>query len=185
METKMFFENEKKSVEWVTSLTAPQFQYLQDILNVNAWEKKGVEIEEHKNSVEDAIPNTIKGVANRIKMGRWGFKEGFREPFDITDDALTELIIKFGRLERTLEVNGFVSRSFTATLSVPLDTETDVLRELSGYDLCDYGLEVDDIDDDGGTDDWDADAENIATRMVFDLPIPTTFDVTSELNQVA
>ena len=185
MEKKMFFENEKKSVEWVTTLTETQFQYLQDILNVHAWEKKGVEIEEHKNSVEDAIPATIKGVATRIKMGLWDFEEGYREPFDISDDALTELILNFGRLERTLEISGWVTRSFTETVVVPLDADTNELMEMSGFELNDYGFSEDEIDDDGLADDFDADPTEVVTRMVFDLPTPTTFDVVSELKEVA
>ena len=176
MEKKEFVMEEVTNDVWMTSLNRMQFQYLKEILNIYPIGDGGIWLEEHKTSIEDAIEPTIKVIRAKIEEGISDFKEGYREPFDISDEVLTELILRFGKLERFAEVSGTVTRNWSELFPVPLDGNLDALYE-EEWDL--YGFHEDSIPDDGVPVEYDGQTTDVLTRMSFKISYPAAFSSTS------
>jgi len=176
MEKKEFVMEEVTNDVWMTSLNRMQFQYLQEILNIYPTVNRGIWLEEHKTSIEDAIEPTIKVIRANIEEGISDFKEGYREPFDISDEVLTELILRFGKLERFAEVSGTVTRNWSELFPVPLDGNLDALYE-EEWDL--YGFHEDSIPDDGVPVEYDGQTTDVLTRMSFKIPSPAALSANS------
>ena len=177
MEKKMFVMEEVTNDVWMTSLNRMQFQYLQEILNIYPTVNRGIWLEEHKTSIEDAIEPTIKVIRANIEEGISDFKEGYREPFDISDEVLTELILRFGKLERFAEVSGTVTRNWSELFPVPLDEDLYALyeKECDEFD----GFHEDFISDDGVPEEYDGQTTDVLTRMSFKIPSPAALSANS------
>mgnify|MGYP001214072690 CR=1 FL=1 len=104
---------------------------------------------------------------------------------ELSDEELTELIQKYGHLERKVMVYGTVTRDFDTTISVPMEKDVDELYELDEYELEELNDSFWWDVDEGERQDSSAEVNDVSTNMVFDLPTPTQFGVTGELKEVA
>ena len=175
----MFIENEKKTVETVTSLTEDQFHWLKSILWMN--HSSGIPMSEHPNTIDnDAVRDAIENIRANIS------NSNAEHSFELSDEELTELIQKYGHLERTIDVQGSVTREYDTTITVPMDKlDVDDLHHLD-----EFGIE--ELDEEfwwniveGCREDSTAEVTSVTTVMKFVLPTPSEFGVTEELKEVA
>ena len=178
----MFIEKEKKTVEIVTSLTEDQFHWLKCVLGTNhpMESHRGVSLDEHYDTIDN---DTIADAIKNIRMDYHYYNK--EHSVDLSDEELTELIQKYGHLERMVEVIGTVTRDFDTTITVPMDKDVDELHHLQDYDF----EELDDTFwwevDEGERQDSSAEVNGVTTKMVFVLPTPTEFGDSGELKEVA
>ena len=178
MENKMFFENEKKTVETVTSLTEDQFHWLKSILWMN--HSSGIPMSEHPNTIDnDAIGDAIKNI--RVNISR----SNTEHSFELSDEELTELIQKYGHLERTVDVYGTVTREYDTTITVPMDKDVDDLHHLDEFELEELDEEFWCNIYEGCREESTAQVNDVTTVMSFVLPTPNEFGVTCALKEVA
>lgn len=179
----MFIENEKKTVEIVTSLTEDQFHWLKCVLGANhpMESYRGVSLDEHYDTIDN---DTIADAIKNIRVG-YSYDLNKENSVELSDEELTELIQKYGHLERKVEVYGTVTRDFDTTITVPMDKNVDELHHLDEYDL----EELDDSFwwnvDEGERQDSSAEVNTITTKMMFVLPTPTEFGFSGGLKEVA
>ena len=182
MENKMFFENEKKTVETVTTLTEEQFHWLTRVLSANhpMDSHRGIPMSEHPNTIDnDAIGEAIKSI--RGKISRFNNEHSF----ELNDEELTELIQKYGHLERRADAQGTVTREYETTINVPMDKDVDDLHHIDES-------EIEELDEEfwlniyeGDSEDFTAEVTSVTTVMKIALPTPSEFAVSNALKKAA
>lgn len=174
----MFIENEKKTVEIVTSLTEDQFQWLKCVLWTNR--SRGIPMIEHPNTIDnDAIGDAIKSIRENIS------RSNTEHSFELSDEELTELIQKYGHLERTIDVQGSVTREYDTTITVPMDKDVDDLHQMDEFEIEELDGEFWWNIHEGCREESTAEVNDVTTVMKFVLPTPSEFGVTGELKEVA
>ena len=177
MENTMLIWRESVSNDWVTSLSKTQFDWLENNLNPNIYYGcSHITLSSHPTLIEDSVEETICEIRRFIESGIRGFEENIREPFDISDEELKNLILTFGRLEKLVEISGTVTREFSDCIRMPLTVDNNQIREMIPHDFCEYGFDEEEIEPEYGNLDWDASPVSIETKMFFDLPTPTSFE---------
>lgn len=174
----MFIENEKKTVETVTSLTEDQFHWLKSILWMN--HSSGIPMSEHPNTIDnDAVRDAIENIRANIS------RSNTEHSFELSDEELTELIQKYGHLERKVDVFGTVTREYDATITVPMDKDVDDLHQMDEFEIEELDGEFWWNIHEGCREESTAEVNDVITVMKFVLPTPSEFGVTGELKEVA
>ena len=172
----MFIENEKKTVEIVTSLTEDQFQWLKCVLWTNR--SRGIPMIDHPNTIDNnAIGDAIKSIRENIS------RSNTEHSFELSDEELTELILKYAHLERTVDVYGSVTRGYDTTITVPMDKDVDDLHHLDEFELEELDEEFWCNIYESCCEDSSAEVTDVTTKMMFVLPTPNEFGVTCALKE--
>ena len=174
----MFIENEKKTVETVTSLTEDQFHWLKSILRMN--HSSGIPMSEHPNTIDnEAVRDAIEKIRVNISNANT------EHSFELSDEELTELIQKYGHLERKVDVFGTVTREYDTTITVPMDKDVDDLHQMDEFEIEELDGEFWWNIHEGCREESTAEVNDVTTVMKFVLPTPSEFGVTEELKEVA
>lgn len=185
MENTMLIWRESVSNDWVTSLSETQFDWLENNLNPSIYYGcSHITLRSNPTLIADSVEEAICEIRRFIETGIRGFEENQREPFDISDEELKDLILTFGRLEKFVEISGTVTRGFSDYIRIPVTVDDNQILEMISHDLCEYGFDEEEIEPEYGNLEWDASPVSIETKMFFDLPTPTSFEHRSQAKKV-